>query len=64
MAGFILRGLIAALGLWAASEMFDAVDISSNNATMPSLRPVLGPTGLKLPTSIDSSSLRFLLLVS
>ena len=23
MAGFILRGLIAALGLWAATEMLD-----------------------------------------
>ena len=29
MAGFILRGLIAALGLWAASEMFDGIEISS-----------------------------------
>jgi putative membrane protein len=29
MAGFILRGLIAALGLWAASEMFDGIDINS-----------------------------------
>jgi putative membrane protein len=29
MAGFILRGLIAALGLWAASEMFDGIVINS-----------------------------------
>jgi putative membrane protein len=29
MAGFILRGLIAALGLWAASEMFDGMVINS-----------------------------------
>jgi putative membrane protein len=29
MAGFILRGLIAALGLWAASEMFDGIEINS-----------------------------------
>ena len=25
MAGFILRGLIAALGLWAATEMLDGI---------------------------------------
>ena len=29
MAGFILRGLIAALGLWAASEMLDGFFINS-----------------------------------
>ena len=29
MAGFILRGLIAALGLWAADEMLDGIVISS-----------------------------------
>jgi putative membrane protein len=29
MAGFILRGLIAALGLWAASEMFAGIEINS-----------------------------------
>ena len=29
MAGFILRGLIAALGLWAATEMLDGVQIDS-----------------------------------
>jgi putative membrane protein len=29
MTGFILRGVIAALGLWAASEMFDGIDINS-----------------------------------
>jgi putative membrane protein len=29
MTGFILRGLIAALGLWAASEMFDGIVINS-----------------------------------
>jgi putative membrane protein len=29
MAGFILRGLVAALGLWAASEMFDGIVINS-----------------------------------
>jgi putative membrane protein len=29
MTGFILRGLIAALGLWAASEMFDGIAINS-----------------------------------
>jgi putative membrane protein len=29
MAGFILRGLIAALGLWAATEMFDGFIINS-----------------------------------
>ncbi|HET7812148.1 MAG TPA: phage holin family protein [Steroidobacteraceae bacterium] len=29
MAGFILRGLIAALGLWAATEMLDGVKIDS-----------------------------------
>jgi putative membrane protein len=29
MAGFILRGLFAALGLWAASEMFDGIVINS-----------------------------------
>jgi len=29
MAGFILRGLIAALGLWAASWMFDGIEINS-----------------------------------
>jgi len=29
MAGFILRGLIAALGLWAASGMFDGIVINS-----------------------------------
>ena len=29
MAGFILRGLIAALGLWAATEMLDGFTINS-----------------------------------
>lgn len=29
MAGFILRGLIAALGLWAATELFDGFHIDS-----------------------------------
>jgi putative membrane protein len=29
MAGFILRGLIAALGLWAATEMLDGISIDS-----------------------------------
>ncbi len=29
MAGFILRGLIAALGLWAATEMLDGIVIDS-----------------------------------
>jgi len=29
MAGFILRGLIAALGLWAATEMLDGIKIDS-----------------------------------
>jgi putative membrane protein len=29
MAGFILRGLIAALGLWAATEMLDGIAIDS-----------------------------------
>jgi putative membrane protein len=29
MTGFILRGLIAALGLWAASEMFEGIVINS-----------------------------------
>ena len=29
MAGFILRGLIAALGLWAATEMLDGFKIDS-----------------------------------
>lgn len=29
MAGFILRGLIAALGLWAADEMLQGISISS-----------------------------------
>jgi putative membrane protein len=29
MAGFILRGLVAALGLWAASELFDGIAIDS-----------------------------------
>jgi putative membrane protein len=29
MAGFILRGLIAALGLWAATELFDGFHINS-----------------------------------
>ena len=29
MAGFILRGLIAALGLWAATEMLDGFVINS-----------------------------------
>ncbi len=29
MAGFILRGLIAALGLWAATEMLDGFHINS-----------------------------------
>ncbi len=29
MAGFILRGLVAALGLWAASELFDGIAINS-----------------------------------
>ena len=29
MAGFILRGLIAALGLWAATEMLDGFTIDS-----------------------------------
>jgi len=29
MAGFILRGLFAALGLWAASEMFSGITIDS-----------------------------------
>jgi putative membrane protein len=29
MAGFILRGLIAALGLWAATELFDGFVINS-----------------------------------
>ncbi len=32
MAGFILRGLIAALGLWAATEVFEG-SISIDNAT-------------------------------
>src|ERR1700704_4312350 len=27
MAGFIMRGLIAALGLWAATELFDGFNI-------------------------------------
>jgi putative membrane protein len=30
MAGFILRGLIAALGLWAATEMLDGFTIDSS----------------------------------
>jgi putative membrane protein len=30
MAGFILRGLIAALGLWAATELFDGFIINSS----------------------------------
>jgi putative membrane protein len=29
MAGFILRGLFAALGLWAASEIFSGITINS-----------------------------------
>ena len=29
MAGFILRGLIAALGLWAATEILDGINIES-----------------------------------
>ena len=29
MAGFILRGLVAALGLWAASELFSGIVIDS-----------------------------------
>ena len=29
MAGFILRGVIAALGLWAATELFDGFHIDS-----------------------------------
>jgi putative membrane protein len=29
MAGFILRGLVAALGLWAASELFNGIVIDS-----------------------------------
>jgi putative membrane protein len=29
MAGFILRGLVAALGLWAASELFGGIVIDS-----------------------------------
>ena len=29
MAGFILRGLIAALGLWAATELLDGITIDS-----------------------------------
>jgi putative membrane protein len=29
MAGFILRGLIAALGLWAATEIFDGFSIDT-----------------------------------
>jgi putative membrane protein len=29
MAGFILRGLIAALGLWAATEMLNGITINS-----------------------------------
>jgi len=29
MAGFILRGLFAALGLWAASELFSGISIDS-----------------------------------
>src|SRR5689334_7101511 len=29
MAGFILRGLVAALGLWAATEMLDGFTINS-----------------------------------
>ena len=29
MAGFILRGLFAALGLWAASELFSGINIDS-----------------------------------
>ncbi len=29
MAGFILRGLIAALGLWAATEMLDGIKIDT-----------------------------------
>jgi putative membrane protein len=29
MAGFILRGLVAALGLWAASELFAGISIDS-----------------------------------
>jgi putative membrane protein len=29
MAGFILRGLVAALGLWAASEIFAGISIDS-----------------------------------
>jgi putative membrane protein len=32
MAGFILRGLIAALGLWAATELFEG-SINIDNAT-------------------------------
>src|SRR5690349_1897755 len=30
MAGFVLRGLIAALGLWAATEMLDGFTINSS----------------------------------
>jgi putative membrane protein len=30
MAGFILRGLIAALGLWAAEAMLDGIQINSS----------------------------------
>jgi putative membrane protein len=29
MAGFLLRGLVAALGLWAATEMLDGISINS-----------------------------------
>jgi putative membrane protein len=29
MAGFIMRGLIAALGLWAATELFDGFNIDT-----------------------------------
>ena len=29
MAGFLLRGLVAALGLWAATEMLDGIAIDS-----------------------------------
>jgi putative membrane protein len=34
MAGFILRGLIAALGLWAATEIFEGSITINNAATL------------------------------
>ena len=48
MAGFILRGLIAALGLWAATEMLDGFTIEDTPAPGPAWQSSVASSAMGL----------------